>query len=757
MRNNQLNKHLITKKIILVFWGIFVLVTLAAVYPRIFDLISGVGITRQLLVTNITSSRTLIAFWAVCWGVFLICLLSAWFGNQSVVISIKVYFILFGLTLAVGIFGGVLMLVIKEFAIEALERISWGVIGASLIIIAATIQGRWLFSSFFKNTPSNLVERAIFQIALGWGCISYLSMLLAFLGLYQPLYLRMLIIGTLVIGVIQKGIEIRNSGKPITIPRSFKISLNDPSQWIWIGVVFVAGMISLVGAFAPEIEYDALWYHLWLPLQWLKAGRSVDLIEEYISLYPMNWSFIYGAAMIFGNVISAKLIHWFTFVLLSMAVFQFTRKFFPEASPLLAVAFFVCTPTVLWESSTAYNDLGLAFFLFLAVYSLENYFEHESRKWLVISGLMVGLALGIKHLGLFSLLLLSVMLFVRRGFQKNWIKKSLLDLLIFVSISMALGFPYYLRSFFASGNPFFPEMYSIFGAFPAERWSVVTENGLNAFKARFGVGRSIPVLLTLPWWITVRSYRFGGSLGPIFIFLLPWVFPGFKNIKIQSLAGYSIGYMVLWSSPASSFQLRFLVPLVPILCILAAIGFKTLISFAETTVNSRGYRFFSTFIAFVFLLQMPPFSNLSDGREFDEWVTHVIRQVPIGVVTGSESQDFYLSRTVPSYSAWQYINQNTPEDSRILTFSGGDQLYSQRKRIWSDATIARPGTWGALDKNEVILWLRNNHISYVLSDKQIENSNGQYTPVVLRKDFISECLRSEFDSPRFIVYQVTCP
>ena len=49
------------------------------------------------------------------------------------------------------------------------------------------------------------------------------------------------------------------------------------------------GLGGLIGALAPEVEYDSLWYHLWLPKLWLEAGRPVDMVEEYISLWPMTW------------------------------------------------------------------------------------------------------------------------------------------------------------------------------------------------------------------------------------------------------------------------------------------------------------------------------------------------------------------------------------------------------------------------------------------------------------------------------------
>ena len=116
----------------------------------------------------------------------------------------------------------------------------------------------------------------------------------------------------------------------------------------------------LVAALAPEKEYDALWYHLFLPRVWFDAGHPVDLLEEYVSLYPLTWELMFAAGMTLGGVVGAKLLHFACLPLLGLVVWRSARAFFPGISAAAAVAFVLTTPTVLWESSTAYVDLALA-------------------------------------------------------------------------------------------------------------------------------------------------------------------------------------------------------------------------------------------------------------------------------------------------------------------------------------------------------------------------------------------------------------
>jgi hypothetical protein len=96
---------------------------------------------------------------------------------------------------------------------------------------------------------------------------------------------------------------------------------------------------------------------------------------------------------------------------------------------------------------------------------------------------------------------------------------------------------------------------------------------------------------------------------------------------------------------------------------------------------------------------------------------------PIGVVSGHTGRDDYIAEKVASYRAWQYINENLPADAVVLTFSGGDQFYSQRERISSDATLAHAAVWGAGQGDEDQAWqeLQKLKVTHLLFDRrQIE-------------------------------------
>lgn len=638
---------------------------------------------------------------------------------------------------------------------EALARNAAALLGAGLVLIAGLGLGV-LILRLARIRPASKVDRFVFQIALGLGVLAYLSLGLAAIGLYRQEILVSLVVlcafGTLIwLMLVRFGQRVyrhsRNGGRP------FSIYLK--GQAVWIVPFSAACLIALLRALAPEIEYDSLWYHLWLPMKWMESGRMVDIVSEYVSLYPLTWELVYGAAMVTGGPVAAKLVHWACLPLTALLVFQFTRRFFPQASPWLAAALLATAPTVLWEATTAYNDLSLAFFSTLALYACLNFLESRRRSWLVLGGLALGLALATKHLAFLVLLPACLGLAILLWAEERSLRHALGPVLLFAGIALLIPLPWYLRSFAASGNPFFPDLYPIFGAHPPERWSEVTERGLTHFKGHFGDPRTPLNLVLLPWNVTVHAARYGGSLGPVFTLLLPGLLlTGQGSRPTRLLLAFCAAYLALWASPISSFQLRFLLPISPLLSVLGAEACGRLARILSELNLRPGLP--KAILAGLLLLNLPPFLSLheADRAGYLGWLTHVVHTVPLGVTLGFETQESYLSREVPSYQAWKYINQHLAREARVLTFSGGDHLYSERERIWSDATVAHPAVWGAQrgDEEQALATLRQLGITHLLIDRRQAANLQTGAVAILEPEVLLENFRLEYEDERFLLF-----
>ncbi len=641
---------------------------------------------------------------------------------------------------------------------EAAGRAGTAVFGFLILFLAAQCLGLGILR-LLRWQAGDWRDRFLYRTALGLGTLSYLQLGMAGLGLYKVYYVRLVLAVILVAGAVWL-VRQRASWRGWLTSSKQGFSSHqtaNKSKLILQAIILSAMIIALIGALAPEIEYDALWYHLWLPKLWLQAGRPVDIVSEYISLYPLTWELLYGAGLAVGNVITAKLIHFFCLPLAGLLVYRMTQRWMPRANPWLAAALFVTVPTVLWEATTTYIDLALALYVGLVVYALLNYATTRKRHWVALAVLSMGLALAIKHLAIVVLIIVtavsSIWLWQE---ERNW-RRIVRWAVLFGGLSLLLPLPWYARSWLASGNPVFPDIFALFGAFPTERWSTITEQGLQHFKDGFGGARTWPQLLRLPWDMTIHAARYGGALGPLFFLVLPGLalHSEAKRPYTRWLLVFIILYIIFWASPISSFQMRFLIPLTPFLAVLSAEALARLL-------NDRPRQGQSAILQWglvgLLLFNLPPFTSLHEGDRiiWDGWLTHVIHEIPFGVTLGQESEANYLARQVPAYQAWQFINTSLPNDVRILTFSGGDHFYSERDRLASDATMAHTAVWGTNKEQETEAWqqIKELGITHVLFNKRQLESGALDNLAIVQPSIMSSRFRSIYSDRRFVLYEI---
>ena len=631
------------------------------------------------------------------------------------------------------------------FAAEAAWRGLQGLVGVVVILAAAWVMG-WLALRLLRCDGHDLVEGELYRLAAGLGVLAYLSLGLASIGLYRPVIIAPTVVALGVAAVPlawwrrSTGDHDRPGGRRSSEsaecgpqfsgsagcgPRSSESAECGPRSRKAQGAALdlrkahgfsrallllsaLSVTIAFVGALAPETEYDALWYHLWLPRLWLERGHGVDVLSEYVSLYPLTWELLYGDAMTIGGAVAAKLLHFACLPLLAAATWQLARRFFGEVSPWLAAAVMLTTPTLLWEATTAYNDLALTLYVTLGVYALLMHVNERKRGdgparnagWFRLAAMCFGLATAIKHLGLVVTALVAAGLVARelgrvtRGRSGSFalrLTSTLREPLALGLVAVALTFPWYWRAWAASGNPFFPELHSVFGARPPQRWDAVTEAAMAGFKAHFGFPRSLRTIVLLPWNLTQHGASFGGSIGPLFLLAAPWVIGRVpRGEPARWLIYLVVSYVAVWASPVSSFQLRFLLPIVPAMSVLAAVGLTRLTAAATPRAARTGV----TCVAALLFLNLPPFTPLHEGdrERWNGWLTHVVRTFPVGVLVGRETQEAYLRREVATYGAWRHLEAATPpRGTRVLEAGGGDNLYAARQRIPIDATLSRGG------------------------------------------------------------------
>ena len=200
---------------------------------------------------------------------------------------------------------------------EAAARAARGLCGAALVLLASFSLGDLVLSAVGLPQASR-AERPIVALTLGFGAVALCSSALAFAHVYHPWTVALVIGAALAAGALKAGLGVPRG---VATAEEHRSAVALPRPWgmdyAWLAIAFLALSFALIGALAPETEYDALWYHLNFPRLWLEAGRPVDLLQEFPSLYPMTWELVFGAGLTKGGAIAAKLLHFFCLVVLA--------------------------------------------------------------------------------------------------------------------------------------------------------------------------------------------------------------------------------------------------------------------------------------------------------------------------------------------------------------------------------------------------------------------------------------------------------
>jgi hypothetical protein len=129
-------------------------------------------------------------------------------------------------------------------------------------------------------------------------------------------------------------------------------------------------------------------------------------------------------------------------------------------------------------------------------------------------------------------------------------------------------------------------------------------------------------------------------------------------------------------------------------------------------------------------------------------LTHVLRNAPVAVVAGRESERSYLSRVLPAYEAWQYANAHLPAGAVVLTFSAGDQLYSRHTRIPHDSVLGRPAVWRARRADDAMTALRRLGVTHVLFDlRELPDLQRQGVPIA--SPVAQRVCKTEYEDRRY--------
>lgn len=497
----------------------------------------------------------------------------------------------------------------------------------------------------------------------------------------------------------------------------------------------------------PPISRDALIHHLAVPKLWLKHGGIYEIPWAEYSYYPMYINLIYLVCLYFNNDIAPKFIHFGFGLATGWLIYLYLKQKLLRNWGLLGMVIFITTPIVVWLSTSAYIDLGMTFFTTGSVLAFIKWRDSDyiRFKWFLISSFCMGIAIGSKYNALIAWFIVNLMLMLCFARDTKRQKSAITYGLMFFLITVLVASPWYLKNYFYTGNPFYPLFNGFFKLLHHPKvqetlhgQAIVKTGKVSFFKMREVMyGESFWETLLIPIRMFFQgqdnSYRyFQGSLNPILILFLPFIFLSKQYVKDKLFfACFSVVFIII-AFFLTAKQVRYILPVIPFLTIIAVMGIKELLNKLSEISNSStlfGERIKS--IAKVFI-----FASVSILLSFN--IVYLINRMqivkPFPYVMGKETRKAFIRRHLLHYDAVEYINNKLPTNAKIFT------MFLGRRGYYLDRDYKNESSFGMSSIRHMI----NDSANEEKFVKYIRSMN--VTHILMRTDLVNKYLQDNFSN-----------
>lgn len=289
-----------------------------------------------------------------------------------------------------------------------------------------------------------LLERLLIDVGLWFGGLSFSVLLLGRTqSLTEGSLLAMLLFSIVIVSPFALAWleELKKN-----LPR--KIRINPFHCFLFI-VLLAFLALQFIGALAPEIKFDALWYHLTEAKTYLEEGQIRTFYPpaqlSQSSVTPRLQDMLYVLTLAFWPTEQLSKLLNFSFGVLSLlGVYAVGRRLADSTVGLMAATLFSSFPIFGWLAQTAYIDLSVVFYSALVVL-------------IFFAGAPVGLFTSFVVLGLFistkiwALIILPV-IFGYQLYQTRSLDRAIPPL----AGALFIASPWFFEALITTGNPVFP-------------------------------------------------------------------------------------------------------------------------------------------------------------------------------------------------------------------------------------------------------------------------------------------------------------
>ncbi len=505
--------------------------------------------------------------------------------------------------------------------------------------------------------------------------------------------------------------------------RNPRLPTLDSSEKVMLLVLGGISLIFLIFCLAPPADYDSLNYHLSLAKLDLEQQKIKTLYGfNFFSYVPRFVDIFYRLALILWNDRAAQSIHAIYGILCGVAVFELSLKIGADRkTSLLAALLFFGIRCVIFEAGTCFIDLGLTFYVLCALLAMDHWLKDRKTGNFILIGLLLGILILIKYHGLVLVFCFTLALFLLS--PEPWIRRIRIAWIPVIAAAVAL--PFFWANARDTGNPFFPLLNPLFS-------KELRDFGLGVYQT-FGEPRSWTRLIPTFFKIfLLPSQLFDGQQigAPYLLVLAPfyWFRSANAFTRLEKLmAAFALSYYVIWYWKLTN-QVRFLLPIFPVLAIWAARGFFHLSKF----LTLKPLRFVFYGACALFALNQLMFLGI-----------HSAIRLPAALGFMSAERYFQLPHgKVYFYEICRKIERELAADEKYISLSGTYNYYCpQLRAIYDYFPSERWKQFSAvhfndpLSKSELISQLTQEKVKYLLVPTRYENrSNESAAPIIEKSE-----------------------
>ncbi len=559
-----------------------------------------------------------------------------------------------------------------------------------------------------KIQPGYLLEELVLNVGIGLGILSLVMLGLGFSKLFYPAIAYSLIILSNILFIY----ELRD-----LLPRIKFINIKELDK-VTIFLLIIFGLrtfLNFLKAYIPPVTSDVLTYHLTLPGYFIEFHKIYDVSKMFgLSELPFLLEMLYTLGMLVSNDIVAQLIHSFYGLLGALTIGLITRKFTTLKISILSAILFASLPSIIIYSGTAMVDIGLAFYMILAVYTFLGWLESSKKGWLIISAITCSLAISTKYWGGVTLILLPLtIIFIK--IAKKEISLNFISIfkysLIFGLLFLLVFSPWMIKSYLHTNNPLSP---FVLPGIKASNWNSFIDNNWNvSFKiSQTEFMNMINTLMNFkecfqkdPGRVIHSLLYFNIQFYPLF-FLTLFLIPFFKKnpLGINFILIFSLIHFLIGSKPAFMDDRHFFVPLSPTLCVLSAY------SIGKILKRSELYKQIGLIVLIGLICGWWAYAYAFLTAK--GW-SH--RTLP--VIFGIESRDTFLRQNLDFYSMADYINTHLSISDKILSLNENRTYYFKTQFVQSDFSVEGSIVHTSSNIDEILNSLKKNNIHYIFMSR----------------------------------------